>query len=220
MDFSTSAAFTFIVLPMNDYKCRIPLGSASTSFPGRKGRVKGFDCGNVLTAIGGSGGDIHPLFAVQHVWNKLENEKRRWEVTIHHKAHVLLFAAHKPTAHVVARIAEVNIHVVAYLACNLEGMLDQKLAELLPLIFGNNAKRTEGKYLLAVSDLIFKPCLRVHDVADDLAVLLEHKGKLRYEIGMISHHVYEVVLVSARLIDVPKRLTGQFFNYSVVFFGF
>ena len=58
------------------------------------------------------------------------------------------------------------------------------------------------------------------DVAHDLSVLLQHKGKLGNEIGVISHHVNEVVLVRTGLVDVPKRLTGQFFYCSVVFFGF
>ena len=98
-------------------------------------------------------------------------------------------------------------------------MLDQHFAQFLPLIFRRNAKRTEGKDLLAVSFLVLKPRLRVHDVAHDFAVLLKHKSKLGNEIGVISHHVYKVVLVSTGLVDVPKRLTGQFFYGSVVLFG-
>ena len=46
----------------------------------RKSCIKCLDRGNVLTAVCGGGGDIHPLFAVQHVRNKLANEKRRREV--------------------------------------------------------------------------------------------------------------------------------------------
>ena len=34
-------------------------------------RVKGFDSGGVLTAIGGGGGNIHPLFAVECIRQKL-----------------------------------------------------------------------------------------------------------------------------------------------------
>ena len=49
-------------------------------FLGRKCGVEGVNCDNVLTAIGGSGGYIHPFLAVQHVRNKLANEKRRREV--------------------------------------------------------------------------------------------------------------------------------------------
>jgi len=70
-------------------------------------------------------------------------------------------------------------------------MLDQELAELLSLIFGSNAKRPEGKYLLPHAVLVLKPCLRVHDIADDLsrlcwtrAVKLKHECQLWDEVGI------------------------------------
>ena len=137
---------------------------------GRECRIKCLDRGGVLTAVGGGGGNIHPLPAVKRVRHKLCNEQGGREVSVHHKAHILLFAAHKSTADIVARIAEIDVHIVAHLACHLKGMLDQELAELLSLIFWSNAKRPEGKYLLPVTVLVLKPSLRVHNVADDLAV--------------------------------------------------
>ena len=98
--------------------------------------------------------------------------------------------------------------------------VDKNLAELLALVHGSNTKRTEGKNLLAAAALIFKPCLGVHDVADNLAVKLKHKCKLWDEIGVVSHHVNVIMLVRTGLIDIPKRLTGKFFYGSVILFCF
>jgi len=169
-------------------------------FLGWKRGVEDFHGGDVLTAIGGSRRDMHPLLTVQHSGDKLAHEKGSRKVAVYHKADVFLLAAHKPTTDVVAGIAEVDVHIVAHLPCNLKGMLDQKLAELLPLVFGCNAKRPEGKDLLAVSAITLKPRLGVHDVADDLAVHLKHKCKLGYEIGVTTHHVNVIVLVRTGLI--------------------
>ena len=182
--------------------------------------VESFDSGGVLTAIGGGGGNIHPLSAVKRAGDKLCNEQGGGEVTGGDKADVLLFAAHEAAADVVARIAEIDVHVVAHLARHLKGMLNQNLAELLPLIFGSNAKRPEGKYLTALTTLVLKPRLGVHDVADDLTVLFKHERKLGDKVRVIPHHMHKVMLVRARLVDVPKRLTGKLFNCSVVFFCF
>ena len=81
----------------------------------REGRVKGFDRGGIVTAVGGGGRDVHPLFAVKCTRYKLRHKQGGREVTVHDKADVLLFAAYKSTAHVVARIAEVDVHIVASL---------------------------------------------------------------------------------------------------------
>ena len=104
-------------------------------------------------------------------------------------------------------------------------MLDQELAELLSLIFGSNAKRSEGKYLLPHAVLVLNPCLRVHDIADDLsrlcrtrAVKLKHECQFGDEVGMRAHRMDEIMLVCARFIDVPKRFACKFLNCSVVFF--
>ena len=50
-----------------------------------------------------------------------------------------------------SRIAEFNIDVVVHLARVLKGMLDEYLTELLSLIFGSDAKRSEGKDLLSLT---------------------------------------------------------------------
>ena len=78
----------------------------------RKCHVKGFDCGGVITAICGGGRNVHPLSTVKSTGNKLRNEQSRWEVAFSDKADVLLFAAHKTTANVVAGIAEIDVHVI------------------------------------------------------------------------------------------------------------
>ena len=65
-------------------------------FLGRECGVKDFDSGGVLTAVGGGGGDIHPLPAVKRAGDKLCHEQGRRKVAVHHKADVLLLAAHKP----------------------------------------------------------------------------------------------------------------------------
>ena len=91
-------------------------------------------------------------------------------------------------------------------------MLDQHLAELLPLILGSNAKRPEGKNFLSLTVLVLKPSLCVHNVADDLTVKLKHERKLGDEIRMRAHRMDEIMLVCARFIDVPKRLACKLFN--------
>lgn len=142
-------------------------------FLGRKSRIKCLNSSCILTAIGGSRRNKHPLFAVKHVWNKLANEQCRWEVAVHNKTYVLLFAAHEAATDVVARIAEDDVHVISHLSRHLKGMLNQNLAQLLPLIFRHNAKRSKGEYLLALTVLVLKPRLRVHDVANDISAHIE-----------------------------------------------
>ena len=186
----------------------------------REGGVEGFDGGGVLAAVGGGRRDIHPLSAVKSAGNKLADEERRREVAVRDKADVLLFTADEAAADVISGIAEKDVYVIAHFSGNLKGVLDQQLAELLPLILGSHAKRPEGKYLFALTVLILKPRFRVHNVADDSAVLFKHECKLGNEVGMISHRMHEIMLVRARLIDVPERLAGEFFYCSVVFFCF
>ena len=91
----------------------------------------------------------HKHFVLLAIRHKLTYEKSGREVSVHDETDVLPFAAYETTAYVVARISEIDVHIVAHLACNLKGMLDQELAELLPLIFGCDAKRPEGKWTAA-----------------------------------------------------------------------
>ena len=151
---------------------------------GREGCVKGFHSSGVLTAVGGGGRNVHPLFTVECIRHKLSYKQSSREVSVHDETDVLPFAAYETTADVVARIAEIDVHIVAHLASNLKGMLDQHFAELLPLIFGSNAKRSEGKNLLALAKLVLKSSLRVHDVAHNSAVKLEHECKLGDKVEM------------------------------------
>mgnify|MGYP003292333757 CR=1 FL=1 len=58
------------------------------------------------------------------------------------------------------------------------------------------------------------------NVADNLAVLFKNKGKLRNKVGMISHFVYKIMLIGTGLINIPERLSGEFFYCSVVIFSF
>ena len=102
----------------------------------RESCVEGFYRGSVLTAIGGSGGNIHPFLTVEYTGNKLAYEKRGWEVAIHDKADVLSFAAYKAAADVVAGVPKIDVYVVSHFACRLKGMLDQNFTEPLPLMFG------------------------------------------------------------------------------------
>ena len=74
--------------------------------------LEGFHGGGVLAAIGSGTGNVHPLSAVQRAGHKLTDKNRRGEIAVHHKADILLFAAHKPTADIVARIAEVYVHII------------------------------------------------------------------------------------------------------------
>ena len=79
--------------------------------------VKGFDSICVLTAVGGGGGNIHPLFAVKHSGNKLCHKQSCGEVAGGDKADVLLFAAYETAADVVSGIAEINVHIVSHPSC-------------------------------------------------------------------------------------------------------
>ena len=108
-------------------------------FLGWESRVECFDRRDVLTAVGGGGRNVHPLFTVECIRHKLSYKQSSREVSVHDETDVLPFAAYETTADVVARIAEIDVHIVAHFACYLKGMLDQHLAELLPLIFGSNA---------------------------------------------------------------------------------
>lgn len=84
-----------------------------------KSCVECFDRRDVLTAVGGGRWNVHPLSAVKRVRHKLANEKCRREIAVYNKADVLLFAAHETTADIVARIAEIDVYIVAHLACVL-----------------------------------------------------------------------------------------------------
>ena len=86
----------------------------------RKCCVKSFDGSSVLTAVGGGRWNVHPLSSVKRVRHKLANEKCRREVAVYDEADVLLFAAYETTADIVAWIAEIDVHIVAHLACNLK----------------------------------------------------------------------------------------------------
>ena len=89
-------------------------------FFGWECRVECFDSSGVLTAIGGGGRNVHPLFTVECIRHKLSYKQGSREVSVHDETDVLLFAAHKPTADVVTRIAEIDVHSVAHLSCNLK----------------------------------------------------------------------------------------------------
>ena len=95
-------------------------------FLGWECSVEGFHSGGVLAAIGGGTRNVHPLSAVQRAGNKLTNEKRCGEVAVHHKADILLFAADKPTADIVARIAKVDVHIISHLASMQSSVQPQK----------------------------------------------------------------------------------------------
>ena len=59
---------------------------------GREGSIEGIDGGGVITAIGGGGGDIHPLLAVEHAGDELGNEQGSREIALADKADILLLA--------------------------------------------------------------------------------------------------------------------------------
>ena len=104
-------------------------------FHGRKRRIERLHSVDVLTAIRGCGRDIHPLLALKRIRNKLANQKRRGIITIDNKAHVLLFAAYKSSADVVAGISEVDVYVISHAARNIKGMLNEQFSQFLPLKF-------------------------------------------------------------------------------------
>ena len=189
-------------------------------FFGWEGGVELGDGGFIIATIGGGGGDVHPLFAVKYVRHKFADEECRWIVTVHNKAYVLFLATHKSAAYVVSGVAKVDVHVVAHLSCDFKGMFNEKLAESLSLIFGCDAKRSEGKDLLALSVLVLKPSLCIHNVSDDLAVKLKYECKLGDKVWVITHHVNVIMLTRAGDVNIPKRLACKFLNCSIIFFSF
>ena len=186
----------------------------------RKGLVKCLDCGGVFAAIGGGTWDIHPLFTAKRVRYKLTDEKRCREAAVRNKADIHLFTANKPTAYVIAGVAEYDVDVISHLACCLKGMLDQYFAEFLPLVFGRNTKRAKRKDFFPCAVFALKPSHCVHDAADDFIAEFEHKCQLRDEVRVLSHLMHIVMFIRTRLIDVPKSFAGKFFYCPVVFFCF
>ena len=185
-----------------------------------EGGVKGGDRLGIVTAIGGGAGDIRPLFALQCIGDKLGDQQSRWEIALSYKADDLLFKAYEASGYVVTRITEVDIYVVSHFTRYCEGVLYQYFPQLLSLVLRRNAERAEGQYLLTLAVFLLKPSLGIHDIAHYLAVQFQNEGKLGNEVGMASHSVYEIMLVCARLVDVPERLSGQLLHRAIVLFGF
>ena len=95
------------LLRLSDYRrmtidIELLLAGHPLLFLGRKSQIEGFNCGCILTAIGGGAGDIHPLFAIEYTGDKLTDKKRRREVTVYHKTDILLFTTYKPSGDIVA----------------------------------------------------------------------------------------------------------------------
>ena len=172
----------------------------------------------ILTAVGGRAGDKHPRRAVKSPRDQLRHQQGRGIVSPPEGADVLPFAADEPAAHVIARIAEIDVHVVSHFPGGSKGMFDQNLSQLMPLKRRVDAQGTAGDDFLSPAVLVLQPGLGVHDVADDPAVQLQHEGKLRNEIGMGTHLMHEIMLIGSRLVYVPKRLAGQFLHRPVVLF--
>ena len=85
-----------------------------------EGLVKSLNCGSVLTAVGGGTRNIHPLSAVKSTGNKFADKKCRREVAVNNKADIFPFTAYKTSADIITRIAEIDIHIVAYFAGNIK----------------------------------------------------------------------------------------------------
>ena len=105
--------------------------------------IKGFHGSCILAAIRSGAGDVHPVLAFQRAGNQFGHQQGSGEITGNHKADIFLFAADKSAADIVARITEVDVHIITHLASYRKGMLDQDLAKLLPLIFRRNTQRAE-----------------------------------------------------------------------------
>ena len=86
----------------------------------REGCIECFDCGGILTAISGGTGDVHPVFTFQRPGNQFCHQQGGGEITGNNKADILLFAADKSAADIVARIAEIDVHIVAHFAHNFK----------------------------------------------------------------------------------------------------
>ena len=175
---------------------------------------------SILATIGSGTGNIHPLSAVKCIRHKLAYKKCSWEIAVNNKTYVFLFATYKAAADIVSRISKINVHIVSHFSCNIKRMFYQNFPELLPLIFRGNAKRAKRKYFFSFTAFVLKPCFCIHYIAYDFAVFFKDKSKFGYKIGVASHFMYIIVLVSPRFINVPKCLAGKFFNCSVIFFCF
>ena len=65
-------------------------------FLGWKCGIEGFHSGGVLAAIGGGGGDIHPLFAVKRAGPELADKESRRVIAGNNEADILLLQLTNP----------------------------------------------------------------------------------------------------------------------------
>ena len=160
-----------------------------------------------------------PSSAVERAGAQLLHQQRRRKV-VSLQADVVFPAALKASGHVVVGISENHDHLIAHFQSHCEGMLDQRLAAALALTLRRHADRPKGYAWLLPTLAIDEPALRVHDAADDLAILFQHKGQLRDKVRVPAHRMHKVMLVAAGNILIPERLAGQVFHRAVVVRGF
>ena len=188
-------------------------------FFGRKLGIESGDGGVVLTAVCGGAGDVHPVFALQRAGDQFGHQQGGGEIAGDNEADIFLLTADKTAADIVAGVAEVDVHIVTHPAGRLEGMFDEHLAQLLPLEFRGNAERAKGEDLFALAVLVLQPGFGIHNIADDPAIQFQHEGQVGDKVGVGAHHVDEVMLVRAGLVDIPEGLPGQLLHSPVVGWG-
>ena len=156
-------------------------------------------------------GMIKPLSAVKRVIaERFYKQRSRENIAL--KADVVSFAAFISARDVIIRISEINNGIISKLFHDLKGVFKENPAVSPALIVRVDADRTHRNDGLYIAVFVCKLGFCVHHTADDLSVRLDNMSKLRDKILMLSHHMDEIVLVTAWEAQIPERLPGKLLN--------
>ena len=185
----------------------------------REKSVELLDSFFVITELLNIAGIVEPFSSVksavlQHFYKKRSRE----EVTL--EANVVFAAAFIAPCNVVIGIAEVDNSIVTHIGNYPERVLKKSFSAAFSLIFGKHAKWPHSDDLFFVAVFISELSLAVHNTADDLSVNFDNIVEFGDKVLMLSHYMYEVVLMAAGLAEVPESFTGKIFNFTVVLFRF
>lgn len=185
----------------------------------REERVEISDSFFVITELLHIAGTVEPFPSVkstvlQHFYKKRSRE----DVSL--KADVVFTAAFIASCNVVIGITEVDNSIVSHIGSYTEGVLQQSFSVTFSLIFGEYADRSHSDDLFFTAVFISELSLAVHNAADDPSADFDNIVEFGDKVLMLSHDMYEVVLVAAGLVEVPESFTGDIFNFAVVFFCF
>jgi len=109
---------------------------------------------------------------------------------------------------------------VSHFKCCLLRAGNQRRTNPLPLAGGQDADWAKGRYANLVARFIDEVRFGIHDIPDDFVIENGDEIQPWNKIWMGSHFVDEIMLVAAWNIEIPKRLSGEFFDFPVIVPGF